>query len=337
LLISVIICSDQRSASLRRTLESLLHPANLRAEDWEVLVVMDEGAQDGTGDLCGEFEQEFRGIFRVLVQRAKGKSNALNLGIASARGDVLAMTDDDVLCAPDYIEGIRAVFAQPTVDAAQGRVLLDCDGPLPAWMSPGLIKFMSLRDYGDDMRDWTETLTGTNMIVRAEVARQVGGFAPELGPGGTGFAEDTEFSSRLLAAGCRLVYAPQIVVRHQIPGDRLTKSFFKMRYFGLGRSHAYYAKMDAPLWRFGMYVGRHWLGTQARSLWHRSRSRPADALDCECDALKQAGFFWQHWQFARGVPRKLSRVTSWPQECRDGLPCRSDAGPNLPAHVSSQS
>jgi GT2 family glycosyltransferase len=227
------------------------------------------------------------------------------------------MTDDDVICSPEYIQGVYTVFSDHTVDAAQGRVLLDCDGTLPEWMSSQLIKFMSLRDYGDAMRPWTETLTGSNMIVRTRAARRVGGFAPELGPGGTGFAEDTEFSLRLLDAGCRFVYAPQILVRHQVPGSRLAKSVFRKRYFGLGRSHAYYASLNAPLWRFGVYAGKHWLTMQAKSLRLRVANRAAEALDCECDALKQAGFFWQHCQFARGVPRKLSRVTSWPGEASD--------------------
>jgi glycosyltransferase involved in cell wall biosynthesis len=334
LFVSVVICSDQRSTSLRRTLQSLLCPSNLRVKNWEVLVVMDESARDGTADICGEFEQEFSGTFRFLVQKGKGKSNALNLGIASARGDVLAMADDDVLCAPDYIQGIQTVFAQPGVDGAQGRVLLDCDGGLPEWMSAGLIRFMSLRDYGDEVQEWNESLSGTNMVVRAAAARQVGGYAPELGPGGTGFAEDTEFSLRLLDAGSRFVYAPQILVRHQLPRRRLTKSFFRRRYFGLGRSHAYYAPLDAPLWRFGLYVGKNWLTTQAKSLWQRSANRPAEALDCECGALRQAGFFWQHWQFERGVPRQLSRITSWPQERDSRLNCPSFAETNLQSQIS---
>ena len=75
--VSVVICSDQRSTSLRRTLQSLLSPPNLRMKDWEVVVVMDEGARDGTADICGDFEREFSGIFRFLVQKGKGKMNTI--------------------------------------------------------------------------------------------------------------------------------------------------------------------------------------------------------------------------------------------------------------------
>src|SRR5689334_21378338 len=151
---------------------------NLGLPDWEVLAIVDSDSRDGAGQICSEFKRKFPDRFRFLVQTGSGKSNALNLGIAAARGDVLAMTDDDVLCAPDYIGAIQSVFSAPSVDGAQGRVLLDCGGGLPAWMSDGVINFMSLRDYGEETREWTQTLSGTNMVVRTEAARRVGGFAP---------------------------------------------------------------------------------------------------------------------------------------------------------------
>jgi len=312
LFITVLICSRDRAPTFRRTLQSILSEPNLTQANWDLLAVVDRDSGDGAAGVCSEFQQKFPERFRFLVQNESGKSSALNLGIAAARGDVLAMTDDDVVCAADYIRGIQSVFGIPGVDGAQGRVLLDCEGGLPGWMSEALVKFMSLRDYGDQMREWTQTLSGTNMVVRTEAARRVGGFAPELGPGGAGFAEDTEFSLRLLRAGCRLVYAPQIAVRHQLTKKRLTKSFFRQRYFGLGRSHAYYSPMPVPLWRFGLYVAKHWSLAKTKAFWYTATGRPAKALECECEALEQAGFFSEHWRFHRGTRRELSRVRSWP-------------------------
>ena len=52
----------------------------------------------------------------------------LDAGIAAAKGDVIAFTDDDVSCAPDYLQAIRLVFSQYPVDAVQGRIRLDCEG-----------------------------------------------------------------------------------------------------------------------------------------------------------------------------------------------------------------
>jgi len=315
--ISVLICSDSRSASLRRTLESLLSPANLSTPEWEVLVVMDDGRADGTAEVCRDFERRFPGVFRFLVQNDRGKSNALNLAIASARGDVLAMTDDDVLCAPEYLQGIRSVFADRTLSGAQGRILVDCEGGLPQWMSAEHKGTMSVCDRGEQVKPWTYSAAGTNMVVRAEAARGIGGFAPELGPGAAGMIEDTEFSLWLLRAGHKFIYAPQILVRHQLSRDRLTRGFFRKRYFNLGRSDAYRSALEVPLWRFGLYVVKNWAVREIQALYHRYAGRPAEALECQCEARLQAGFLLQHWRFRRGLPRQLSRVTSWPAETVD--------------------
>lgn len=314
--VTVLISSQDRAASLRRTLQSLLTSSNLEMSDWEVLVIND-GSVDNTDNVCRQFVKNFPSRFRFLSQENCGKSTALNRGIAAARGDILAMTDDDVICAPDYIQAIRSVFADPSISAAQGRVLLDCDGGLPRWMSDRSKNFVGFCDRGDHVKPWKYSLLGLNMIVRTEEARGIGGFAPELGPKGTGFLEDTEFSLRLLRAGYKLVYAPQILVRHQLRRERLTRSSLRRRYFHLGRSDAYRTPLEIPLWRFGLYVVKNWVAQEAQAARHRYAARPAEALDCQCEARLQAGFFVQHWQFRRGVPRQLSRVTSWPEATVD--------------------
>ena len=263
--------------------------------------------------VCRRFQNQYSTHFRFLVQPGAGKSEALNLGIAEARGELIALTDDDVIVAPDYIGGVLDTFRGHPFDGAQGRIFLECPGGLPKWMSSQHAKFMSRRDFGEQIQAFHETLTGTNMVVRAEIARAVGGFALELGAGtSVGFAEDTEFSIRLEKAGYRFIYAPQIVVRHQLPRHRLTRSFFRHRYFRLGRSHAYYeAFPPVALWRFGLYVAKNWIFREAQAFWYRFANQPAKALDFQCEARLQAGFFLQHLLFFFGTPRRLTQVTRW--------------------------
>ena len=302
--ISIIICTRNRADSLRRTLESLLYSKNLESPDWEMLVI--ETSTDHTAEVCREFQQVFPQHFRFLTERQLGKCNALNTAIKGAKGDILAFTDDDVLFAPDYIQGIRSVFFSDTVDGAQGRVLLDCEGGWPEWLDGNYALMADFRDYGDEVIDLDGTLCGTNMAVRAEVFQKTGGFAPELGPGGIGVYEDTEISLRMRRAGCKLIYAPQILVRHQWPRDRLTKSFFRRRFFQHGRVYAYYEPLPSPLFRFGLYVLKESISKGLAAIWYLCEGRPALALRYQCEACTHAGLFWQHWLFKRGVPRRLS-------------------------------
>jgi GT2 family glycosyltransferase len=218
------------------------------------------------------------------------------------------MVDDDVICSPDYLAGIRTVFADACIHGAQGRIFLHCDGGLPEWMGNDLARFMSLRDYGDQQLEWNQNLAGTNMVVRAAAIYEVGGYAPELGAGSLGYCEDSELSIRIRGAGFRLIYAPQIVVYHQLSRARLTKSFFRRRFFGFGRSQAYYDRLSVPLWRFTAYTIKQVLRNYFLAAWSAVCGRAAASLSLECEALTLAGFSWQHWQFKRGISPHLSRV-----------------------------
>lgn len=305
MLISVIVCTRNRADSLRATLDSLFCTTNLQSPDWEAVVV-DNNSSDHTPRVCAEFQQRFPQQFRSLVEKKPGKSNALNSGIAAARGDILAFTDDDVTCSENYIASVRTILSSHEADAVQGRILLDCEGGHPDWLDRSLGLTVGWRDCGDNVTDLDGTLCGTNMIVRASVFQKIKGFASELGPGILGLGEETEFSLRMREAGCRLIYAPQILVWHRLPRTRLTKAFIRKRFFQQGRAEAYYAPLPVPLVRFGLYVVKDSLLQEAAAIWHRWQGRPAQALGCQCEARSHAGFFWQHWLFTRGAPQQLS-------------------------------
>lgn len=303
--ITVIICTRNRAEDLRRVLGSLFCPGNLESPDWEMLVV--ETSSDHTRQICQEYQQRFPNHFRFLTERKIGKSHALNSAIAAAKGDVLAFTDDDVLCPPDYIRSIRAVFGSSSVDAAQGRVLLDFEKGWPSWLERGHMAMMAdFQDWGEEVSEFHGTLCGTNMIVRAQVFQKVGGYSPELGPGGLGMWEDTEISLRMRRAGCRMIYAPQIVLRHQWRKERLTKALLRRRFFGQGRAEAFYTPLRVSLLRFGLYVAKETVLNETAALWLLATGHPDRALRRQCDARSYAGFFWQHWLFRRGVPRTLT-------------------------------
>ena len=164
------------------------------------------------------------------------------------------------------------------------------------------------RDFGDEVIDLDTTLCGTNMVVRAEVFRTVGGFAPELGPSGVGMWEDTEISLRMRQAGFRMIYAPQVLVRHQWPRGRLTKSFLRKRFFQQGRAEAYYARFPSLFSGLALYVIKDTISKELAALWYLCTGRPAEALLAQCEARSQAGFFWQHWLFKRGLPRHCRKI-----------------------------
>jgi len=296
--VTILICTRNRPRELEGMLNSLLTP-NAREPGWEVIIV-DNGSTDDTPRVCDHFQAAFPEKCRILVEARAGKSNALNAGLAHARGDVLALTDDDVLCDAGYISGIREVFTNNSVDAAQGRVLLDFEGGRPSWLNERSAALLSLRDFGDSMLDWDDNLTGANMVVRRTVIERIGGFSPQIGAGAAGFMEDSEFSWRLRRSGYKLIYAPQILVRHQINRAQLQKGLFLDRYFRWGRSEAYLGNITASVWRFGVYVAKEFIFSHVASIGCVVAGNPDAAFRLRCEALHRLGFYYQHWRFATG-------------------------------------
>jgi glucosyl-dolichyl phosphate glucuronosyltransferase len=305
--LTVLIATVGRAKSLHETLESIFVPTNLTERDWEMLVVVNSASDGDSIRLCQEFEGRYPDRFRFLIQPQPGKSRALNMGLAQARGQLVAMTDDDVTCAPEYVGAVAEVFRRYPADVVQGRVLMNWIGGRPEWLSPRQATELSLWDFGDQVIPFPQDLSGCNMVVRADVARGVGGFATELGPGASGLNEDTEFSKRLRKAGYRQIYAPQVLVHHRMPSARTTPAMLRKRSLVRGRSTAYYEPPPERLARLTQWYARQCLLRELRALWLTLGGRRSQALELQCQSREIIGFFWQHWLFRMGRrPRRLT-------------------------------
>jgi glycosyltransferase involved in cell wall biosynthesis len=108
--LSVVICTYNRSSLLVRALESLefQEPADLA---YEVLVV-DNNSSDDTRNVAQHFVEKRPPRFRYIFEPKQGLSYARNAGIANARAEDIAFTDDDVrswIMATNHFMWIRLV------------------------------------------------------------------------------------------------------------------------------------------------------------------------------------------------------------------------------------
>jgi glycosyltransferase involved in cell wall biosynthesis len=88
---SVLVCTYNRAALLRDTLESLCHQTLHRSE-FEVIVV-DDGSQDGTCDVVGGFESRLN--LRYAYQRNSGLASARKHALFLSLGEIIVLLDDD--------------------------------------------------------------------------------------------------------------------------------------------------------------------------------------------------------------------------------------------------
>ena len=89
-LISVIVPVHNIRECLPRCLDSIIRQTYRNLE----IILVDDGASDGSGSICDEYAGKDARI-RVLHKQNQGVSNARNDGIKMAKGDFITFVDDE--------------------------------------------------------------------------------------------------------------------------------------------------------------------------------------------------------------------------------------------------
>jgi glycosyltransferase involved in cell wall biosynthesis len=252
---SIVLATYNRAAELSKTLASL---ASLRVEDsWEVVVV-DNNSSDDTRVRVLEAARSFPVQLHYLLETTQGRSAALNAGIALAQGEIIAITDDDVRVDPHWLTKAAAALGDLDCDYLGGKALPIWGGPRPDWLPNRGGKHwgvIALLDYGPQPLEFGDHRVplGVNMIFRREAFVRAGVWDNNLGrKAGTLLGQEVrEWSQRARAAGLRGFYSPDLVVHHVIPGDRLTRKYFRSWFYwnGISRAILYATKgldMESP-------------------------------------------------------------------------------------------
>ncbi|HSP03081.1 MAG TPA: glycosyltransferase family 2 protein [Acidimicrobiales bacterium] len=212
--ISVVLCTRDRPAQLRRCLDSL---ARLDDDDHEILVVDNNGAPSLDVDALPPRA-------RLLHEPRRGLDVARNRGATHAVGAVLAYVDDDCEVDPHWLTALRRAFADPAVGLVTGRVRpasLERSTHRSFESYFGFDRGLVRRRFTPwDDRPWyplwTGLLgTGCNMAMRRSDLDRVGGFDERLDVGTTiGGGGDLDVFARLLQTGTIAEYAPDALVWH---------------------------------------------------------------------------------------------------------------------------
>jgi glycosyltransferase involved in cell wall biosynthesis len=253
--VSVIIPTKNGARRLPE-LFAALAAQTVGRDAFEVLVV-DDGSTDDTAAVV-----EASDIARVVsAGRSLGQGGATNLGIAGARADVIAFTDDDTVPAPDWIErGLAAVEASPSgLVAGHVELLLSEHPTTPAMMDFG-------RGYLDQQTYVQDGFGATaNLWARRSVLERLGGFNADA----AWQTHDRDFGERARLANVELVYAGDVIVGH--PTRDRARDLARVAYrLGLGAAWLHRNGQGAVRERRPEWTSlRHWLPW--RSIWGLER------------------------------------------------------------------
>jgi glucosyl-dolichyl phosphate glucuronosyltransferase len=238
--VSVIICTYNRSESLERTLNSFRDIRHPEGAQWE-MVIVDNNSTDNTREVVHGFVETSAIPCRYVFERNQGLSHARNRGIEEAAGKILAFTDDDVLVDAHWLSNLTKEFRNGDVACIGGKILPVWETPRPRWLAGDLLNFLALQDLGEEkVRLSNPVIWGANLAVRASMFGKYGAFDTVLGniEGKLYGGEETAFVRMLLQGGETVLYCPDVLVHHCIPGFRMRKSYFRKWVYDKGELKA---------------------------------------------------------------------------------------------------
>lgn len=237
---SVLICSRNRAQKLESTLSRFLRESESHASLIEVLVV-DNGSTDQTREVIERSAQLTRIRVRYLSEPKRGKSRALNHGLALAEGDLILLTDDDCVPARSWVAHcIEAFERDSSLQLLGGRVELADPNDAKVALSLGTERKQLRSAFAMYS---APKIMGANMAFRRSLLDDIGTFDTRLGPGSRANAviEDHDYVYRAIWSGAKVVYDPSVVVFHY-HGRQHEVDVIKVRTgYTIGRG-AFYAK-----------------------------------------------------------------------------------------------
>lgn len=195
--ITVIVATYNRCENVRDVLGSLSKQDFNDRFDYEVIIV-DNNSKDRTKEIVNEYQAHFNNNLRYIFEPKQGKSNALNTGIKTATGAIIAVTDDDCIVSHDWLIKINDYFSgNPEVDVVLGEVTLP--------------EGQKIYTKNDILRG-----NGMNMCFRKKIFDEVGYFDFYLGAGSIGdSAEETEFIYRAQKKRKKIAICENIKIVHK--------------------------------------------------------------------------------------------------------------------------
>ncbi len=264
--VSVIVVCWNSADTLGRCLDQLLEQDY---PDYEVIVV-DDGSDDET--LAIAERRLARGDLQIVrSRRNRGCPHARNLGLAQARGEVVAFVDADGFVAGDWLDRIVETLARDaTIGAVASMVFYD-GNPLVINGAGGKVNRqgwaadLSMNEPYERAQVVPEALypMGCGMALRRSALEDVGPFDDSM----LNYYDDVDYGVRLWRAGQRVVVAPDAWIDHGGSaggGDSTRKRLLCERH-----------RMRVVLKHAPMHTLTRWAGHEARAF--RQATRPTRA------------------------------------------------------------
>lgn len=205
--VSILICTKDRPVQLRRCLESVFQASLTDCE----LVVVDNASRDPSIP-----QLDYPIPTRYFSFPVPGLSRARNSVLSELRGDIVALIDDDVVVAKDWMQSALRHFDDPNIGCVTGKILpLETESKWQQTQAPDQGSEIQFFDAANFDPVTGQPGKGANLFLRKSVLTTFG--FPELfGPGTPAYAADEHYIFfQVIKAGSKICYEPGSIVYHE--------------------------------------------------------------------------------------------------------------------------
>lgn len=207
--ISLIICSHNRLAFLKRTL-----PYYSQIEsglDFELIVVLNACTDESEQWVSSYFKSNDG---RCISEPRLGLSHARNTGWKASTADVVVYIDDDAYPKADLLLQIKSCLENQNVQAFSGHPLY-WNHNESKWIIAQLVEVQLFANRLCELPK-SGFINGCICGFRRQVLESYDGFKSQYGMRGThiGYAEEVEIQHRIQQEGGLIIYNPELRVYH---------------------------------------------------------------------------------------------------------------------------
>ncbi len=205
--ISIATPSYQQGNFIERTIQSVFDQSYPSLQYF----IQDGGSRDSTVEVLKRYEDKLSGW---KSEKDSGQSQAINLGLAHADGEIMAWLNSDDLLLPGALHAVADYFNRhPNVDVVYGnRLLIDeNDMEIGRWILPG---------HNSEALSWADYVPQETMFWRRRIWEKVGGKIDES----FRFAMDWDLLVRFRDAGARFGHIPKFLGAFRIHEHQKTSA-----------------------------------------------------------------------------------------------------------------
>ena len=177
------------------------------------VIVIDDGSRDRTYDIAKGYADRHSNVKGIRLEKNLGKSHALNVGFAEAKGEISVFSDTDSVLAPQAITRMVSHFKDPKVGMVAGMVVIGNEKNLLTRLQQ--IEYLlnqTLIRFCQSSQQNVLICPGACTAVKTDIARKIPVTDRTI-------TEDADFTFSVLKEGWKICQEPESISYTVAPAD----------------------------------------------------------------------------------------------------------------------